>query len=190
MIISGIVAWGSRNSEFIVYLSLLILLGWVILKIHQRVKFPQLLLWLLSIWGLVHMMGGMFVMPSTQDVLYNYWLLPGLLRYDQLVHAFGFGISTYACWLCLKAIQPKATPTGGPLSLILFAGLGLGALNETIEFSLTLILPKTNVGSFNNLGWDLIFNLVGGLIALAFIRISEQRNLLASNQASERIKLL
>lgn len=171
MVISGVVAWFSGNSEFMIYLFLLIFLSGVILKIHRRVGFPQLLLWAFSLWGLAHMMGGTFIVASTRDILYNYWLLPDFVRYDQLVHAGGFGVTAWACWLCLKAIQPETLPTAGPLSLALFASLGLGALNETIEFLLTLILPETNVGSFSNLGWDLVFNLLGGLAAITIIRL-------------------
>lgn len=172
MIFSGIIAFTTSNPEFAVYLLLLVILGIIILILHDRVNLPQSLLWCFSIWGLAHMMGGMLTIPETNDVLYNYWLIPDFLRYDQLIHAFGFGITTWACWLCLRAIQPKAHPTSGPLSLVLFAGLGLGALNETIEFSLTLLLPKTNVGDYNNIGWDLVFNLIGGLIAVITIRMT------------------
>jgi hypothetical protein len=141
------------------------------MAIHHRVHFPLSLLWAFSFWGLAHMMGGTYHVPGTNEVLYNYWLIPDLLRYDQLIHAYGFGISAFACWLGLKAMQPGIRPTAGPLSLSLLASLGLGALNETIEFSLTLFLSETNVGGFNNLGWDLIFNLLGALIAVSLIRI-------------------
>lgn len=175
LVMSGFAAWAGGNSEFLVYLSLLVLLSAVILKIHSKVNFPLALLVAFSIWGLAHMMGGIYIVSSTEDVLYNYFLIPGLLKYDQLIHAYGFGITTYACWICLKAIQPKVRSTAGPLSLALFASLGLGALNETIEFSLTLMLPKTNVGSFSNLGWDLVFNLLGALIAVTMIRDSSPK---------------
>ena len=146
-------------------------MGTITLIIHRRVQFPLILLWALSVWGLLHMMGGLYVLRKTDDVLYNFWLISGILRYDQLIHAYGFGIATWACWLCLKAIQPALKPTIGPLSLALFAGLGLGAMNETVEFFATLLISETNVGDYANVGWDLVFNLFGGLIAVAIISI-------------------
>jgi uncharacterized membrane protein YjdF len=170
MIISGIHAGMTENSEFIFYLIVMIIMGVLTLLIHRRVQFPLILLWALSLWGLLHMMGGMYVLQRTDDVLYNYWIIPGFLRYDQLTHAYGFGIATWACWICLKAIHPDLKPTTGPLSLVLFAGLGLGAFNEIVEFFATLLFPKTNVGDYTNVGWDLVSNLIGGLIALALIR--------------------
>jgi uncharacterized membrane protein YjdF len=171
MTVSGLNAWLTGNSEFIFYLLLLLVMGTITLIIHRRVQFPLILLWALSVWGLLHMMGGLYVLRKTDDVLYNFWLISGILRYDQLIHAYGFGIATWACWLCLKAIQPALKPTIGPLSLALFAGLGLGAMNETVEFFATLLISETNVGDYANVGWDLVFNLFGGLIAVAIISI-------------------
>lgn len=170
LILSGIQAGMTGNSEFIFYLILMVIMGVLTLLIHRRVQFPLILLWALSLWGLLHMMGGMYVLQRTDDVLYNFWVIPRFLRYDQLTHAYGFGIATWACWICLRAIRPGLKPTAGPLSLVLFAGLGLGAFNETVEFFATLLLPKTNVGDYTNVGWDLVFNLIGGLIALTLIR--------------------
>ena len=39
--------------------------------------------------------------------------------------------------------------------------MGLGALNEVIEFFLTLTLPETNIGGYISTGWDLVSNLAG-----------------------------
>ncbi|MDA7881669.1 DUF2238 domain-containing protein [Akkermansiaceae bacterium] len=169
MIISGIQARNTGNQEFVFYLLVLIILAALIFLVDRRVCLPLALLWGLSVWGLLHMMGGMIVLPGESEVLYNYWLLPGFLRYDQLVHAYGFGLATWACWRCLGAIQPALKATPGTLLLVMLAGLGLGAVNETIEFFATLFLPDTNVGDYANTGWDLVFNLIGSLIAIVAI---------------------
>jgi hypothetical protein len=39
--------------------------------------------------------------------------------------------------------------------------VGLGALNELIEFTAALIMAQTNVGGYLNTGWDLVANFVG-----------------------------
>jgi hypothetical protein len=49
-------------------------------------------------WGLVHMAGGLIAVPETwpvngeHRVLYSLWLIPDLLKYDHVVHAYGFGV--------------------------------------------------------------------------------------------------
>ncbi len=48
--------------------------------------------------------------------------------------------------------------------------MGLGAMNELVEFAATKLLPGTNVGGYDNTGWDLVANLVGCVIAAAAIR--------------------
>ena len=49
--------------------------------------------------------------------------------------------------------------------------MGLGALNEIIEFFAVLNLSNTNVGGYFNTGWDLVANLVGCLIASLIIAV-------------------
>ena len=55
------------------------------------------------------------------------------------------------------------------------AGMGFGALNEVIEFFAVMLLPKTNVGDYENTGWDLVANLVGATVAATTIRIVWKR---------------
>lgn len=47
--------------------------------------------------------------------------------------------------------------------------MGFGAANEVIEFLATIILPETNVGGYENTGWDLVANFVGSLLAAVVI---------------------
>lgn len=94
MVISGIYAQMTVNKEFVFYLVVLVIMAGLILLVHRRVKFPLVLLTCLSIWGLLHMMGGMIVLSGKSEVLYNFWIVPDLVRYDQLIHAYGFGIAT------------------------------------------------------------------------------------------------
>lgn len=170
LIISGFYSWSSNNDEFIIYLALILTLIPITLTVYQKVKFPIIILWLLSLWGLLHMMGGIYLVPQTGEVLYNFWLSKPYLKYDQLIHAYGFGLCTWIIWFCLQSFQPKIKATAGPLSTALLAGLGLGAVNETIEFFASLLIEETNVGGYNNIGWDLVFNLIGGLIVIVLIR--------------------
>jgi hypothetical protein len=47
--------------------------------------------------------------------------------------------------------------------------MGLGATNEVIEFIATRLMD-TNVGGYENTGWDLVANAVGAGLAVVLIR--------------------
>ncbi len=49
------------------------------------------------------------------------------------------------------------------------------AVNEVVEFIATITLPGTNVGGYENTGWDLVANLVGCLIAVIAVFIHDKR---------------
>ena len=48
--------------------------------------------------------------------------------------------------------------------------IACSGLNEVIEFIAVLTFPNTNVGGYENTGWDLVANLVGTIIAALVIR--------------------
>jgi hypothetical protein len=48
--------------------------------------------------------------------------------------------------------------------------MGFGALNEVVEFIATRFM-ETNVGDYENTGWDLVANLAGAAIAAVGIRL-------------------
>jgi hypothetical protein len=47
--------------------------------------------------------------------------------------------------------------------------MGVGAINEVVEFLSTLVLAETHVGGFANTGWDLVFNMFGATVAAAWL---------------------
>ena len=66
-------------------------------------------------------------------------------------------------------------PGLGVLILCAAAGMGFGALNEVVEFIAVLTIPNTNVGGYENTGWDLVANLTGPVIAVLSIRLGNGR---------------
>ena len=119
-------------------------------------------------------MAGGLVHVGESGVLYNLWLIPPALRYDQLVHAYGFGVSTWVCWQALRrrlAAGGDARPTFGVVLLCVLGAMGLGALNEVIEFMATRLMPETNVGDYVNNAVDLVFNATGAAIAGVIILV-------------------
>jgi hypothetical protein len=179
MLVALVASLRGHSGEFLAYIVVMVVLLVVVAVVHLRVGLATATLWGLSLWGLAHMAGGLMPVPASwpiegkSHVLYNLWLVPGLLKFDQLVHAYGFGIVTWVCWQGLRGAFAgrgvTARPTIGLLTLCVAAGMGLGAANEVVEFIATRVLPETSVGGCENTGWDLVSNTVGCLIAAVLI---------------------
>lgn len=173
------------NYEFIYYGLVMLVLVAAVGVLHFRVNFPMFVLWGLALWVLVHMGGGTIPIPESvtepgaPPVLYNLRVLPWLPKYDQVVHCYGFFVSTLACWRALVVMTHGSggtlRPTIGAISAAALMGNGLGALNEVIEFVATQIMPGTNVGGYENTGWDLLSNLMGTILASLLIRVATPR---------------
>ncbi len=179
MIVAFISSVNMKNTEFLFYFIVMCLLIAAVTAIHIKVRLHIAALWGLSLWGLAHMAGGLMTIPESwpingeSHVLYNWWIIPGRLKYDQVVHAYGFGLVTWICWQSLKgAFENRGIslkPTFGLLVLCTAGGMGFGAMNEVVEFIATLAIPGTNVGGYQNTGWDLISNLTGSLLSAILI---------------------
>ena len=172
------------NLEFLYYIAVMIGLIGTVWVVNRYVGLTAGVLWGLSLWGLAHMAGGLLLAPSgwpvsaDSRVLYTLWLIPDRLKYDHVVHAYGFGMTTWVCWQGLRAAIRRrggiVAPTVGLMVLSATAGLGFGALNEVVEFVATLAMPETNVGGYLNTGWDLVANLFGATVAVTLIWLYER----------------
>ena len=175
-------AWGGGNHEFQFYIVTMALFIIAVTQIHRYVRLSPGVLWGLSAWGAAHLAGGMVTIPPEwpaegAPVLYNWWLIGHGLKFDQMVHAYGFGMVTWTCWQGLRwaiahrwAVAPaRVRPTAGLLVLCVAAGMGFGALNEVVEFIATLCVRDTNVGGYINTGWDLVSNLAGSTLTALLI---------------------
>ncbi len=173
----------SGNTEFLYYGGSLIIITLGIVLFDRNVRLPIMVLWGLFVWLILHLAGGMIKVPEsavdtgmTNYTLYNVRLAPWLPRYDQCVHAFGFFVSSLAAWRGLFVASKRTMqPTFGPRIAAGLIGMGCGGVNEVIEFIATRIMPNTNVGGFENTGWDLVSNMVGCIVAMLTIRFFHAR---------------
>lgn len=176
--IAGFSIWflSTGNLEFIWYIvTMAVMIGLVGLNL-RRAEFPGPLLAALSLWGLAHMAGG--GIPVGDSVLYSKVLIPlagsgelVVLKYDQVVHAFGFGVTAWLLWHLMQRHYPQ---TRGSWTLPVYAAvgaMGLGAVNEIIEFMAVLAIPDTNVGGYYNTALDLVFNATGAVIAVVVLSV-------------------
>jgi len=174
-----IIALRRSNYEFLLYVVvILIVAAWIVWK-QRKIRFDRAILWGLTIWGLLHMAGGNLRVGG--DVLYGLTLIPliprlDILRYDQLVHTFGFGVVTLLCHHLLRPYLRERIDRWGTLSfLIVLMGSGFGAFNEIIEFVTVLAMPETGVGGYENTLLDLVFNLIGGILAVVWLACQRKR---------------
>ncbi|MCC6675739.1 MAG: DUF2238 domain-containing protein [Phycisphaerales bacterium] len=176
MLVFGGWAVATGNHEFLFYAAIMLGLIGMVLLLDRQVTFSPLVLWGLATWGLLHMAGGTVPIPQSVTEpgglpkLYSLRVVPWFIKYDQFVHAFGFGVATLAAWEGLRAATGYRRGPGFGLAILLVCiGMGLGALNEVVEFTATRIMPETNVGGYVNTGWDLVSNLTGCVLAVAWL---------------------
>ena len=100
-----------------------------------------------------------------------------LWRYDQLVHIWGFGVCTLVAFSLLRhsLVNPERHPMSVGIVLIM-AGLGMGALNEIIEFLVSQCVPQSGVGGYINTSLDLCADLLGAYLGLLYIRMRYWRS--------------
>lgn len=172
------------NAEFLWYVAVMVGLVIFIGTTLHRSRFSLPLLWALSVWGLLHMAGGGVRMGD--GVLYAQVLIPfvidgekTILKYDQFVHAYGFGVAALAL---LSIFRRWVGTSVGPRALAataVLASMGLGVINEIVEFSAVVALSNTGVGGYYNTALDLVFNTLGALLAVggyyAFRRLRSPR---------------
>lgn len=166
LIFSGL-SLKNQNYEFFYYVIALLIILVLLWRHHNKEKLSLGLLWALSLWGLLHLMGGNIPIGNG-EILYYLQLLP-FLRYDQFVHFYGFGVATILAYELLAPFLKKSATWPLTALLLVMVGTGFGAFNEVVEFLATQIFAETNVGDYVNNMMDLVFNLLGALGALLLI---------------------
>lgn len=169
-----------QNYEFLWYVGIFMFFFIAVLFSSRKIKFDYIVLWGLSLWGFLHMMGGSLIVNG--DVLYNLHLINiidrggefFILKFDQFVHFYGFGVATLVGYALLKPNLDKIHSKRVVYIITILVGMGFGALNEVLEFIATVIFPGTNVGGYVNNALDLVFNMFGAICAVGFIELRER----------------
>jgi len=162
---------GNGNVEFIIYVGVIIAIFAGTLAFHKIVKFPVWMLWMLSVWGLMHVLGGAVAIGD--HVLFAHQIYPFLdlgdefyiLKYDQVVHGYLYGLVAVMSYY---AVKQSFSIISGSLMLATVAVLvsvGISGLNEIMEFLISLFMVN-GVGGYNNTMLDMCFNLTGAIAAI------------------------
>ena len=163
------------NYEFLIYVGVIVTALILIIMSISKVNYSLSTLVGLSIWALMHLAGSS--VSINDKILYElmFFKIPAdlpILRYDQVVHIIGFGVCTLLAYDLIKNRLKSDTRLSLSISIVLvMAGLGIGAVNEILEFIVTLIVPEVGVGGYINTSLDLCADLLGALLALPYIKI-------------------
>jgi len=169
-----------KDYEFLWYVVVLVFFFLLIgLTLHKS-KFDYLTLWGLSIWGLLHMAGGGLIVNG--NVLYALKIIhlfnigdTYVLKFDQFVHAFGFGVTVLVVWHLLKPYLNNKTNYKIIYPLLVAISMGAGALNEIVEFMAVVAFPQTGVGGYYNTALDLVSNMFGAIIGVCIVHFRRKK---------------
>ena len=170
----GVYYVSKMNYEFIIYLSVVLAAFTAVALSFKRVRYTIDILVGLTVWAILHMAGGAVNIGDVR--LYELILFPlsdklPIFRFDQFVHIWGFGTTTLLCYHLLKP-SLKSEASGFSLWMtVAMAGLGIGAVNEILEFFVTLAVPESGVGDYINTSLDLIADIIGAIIAVFIVKL-------------------
>jgi hypothetical protein len=178
MVVTAIVGFGvygfaTGAPSTVAYLLSVVAVGFVIRRFrHDPIPGPLAIG--LAVAAAVHLAGGLVRVGD--DVLYNASigthvasLHTHVLQYDHFAHAFATFVGTLTLWTLLAPPTSSVSTRRGLIVLCVLAGLGVGGINETIEFLATIAHAGAGVGGYTNTGWDLVSNLLGATAAGAVI---------------------
>lgn len=167
------VAYLQRNNEFLyyslLYLCLLLVVYFVQRAYRFRLQLPGILLLGFAVFGVAHVLGALVRIDGIR--LYDIGF--GYLHYDNLVHSLGSFLITVASFnLLFPYLHERIRGVRLYLFLLLLLiSLGIGSLNEIIEFSAFRLFGAEGVGGYVNNAFDLVFNLLGALVGCAAIAL-------------------
>lgn len=162
----------SLNYEFLAYVATIAVVTALLFGTLRYSRFPSYILAGVTFWGLLHMLGGS--VQTVDGVLYAYRIFPFLdgggefyiLKYDQVVHAFLYGIVGLMFLHLLREVVGIKTHRIFIAATAIFAAAGFSIVNEIVEFIAAVNIPENGVGGYHNTVLDMIFNLGGAAIAI------------------------
>lgn len=172
----------SGKYDFMPYIGIQVILTIAVFIAHRSVHYAVPMLWALSIWGLLNLLGGIIPLPpallahSAGGFLGDLWVVKGYLTLDKCVHVYGFAVATWFSWQTLCNIihsryQRRLMPSLGLLLIVITSSIGYGAVVEVVEFLVSSLFHPDEMDSYQNTGWDMIANSVGALVASVIIRL-------------------
>ncbi len=172
LLLGGVYFLRDLNLEFVIYVGVIVAIFAGVAATLRSTQFPAWMLWLLSIWGLLHILGG--AVETRDGVLFAYRIYPFLdyggdfyvLKYDQVVHGYLYGLVAVLSYHTLRVPLGITGRTGLVALAATMISLGISGLNEIMEFLIAVTVDRNGVGGYENAMLDLIFNLSGAVIGV------------------------
>ena len=175
-----------RNYEFMAYIGVIVVLVALVAGFQHRIHFPHFILWMFSVWGLLHMLGGGLRLSSGMVLyrwipieLYNAHDILGefvILKFDQILHFYIYFAMSFVLAHVLARITNKEVKPLYFYFFVVIGSMGLSVVNELIEFTAVIISPNTGVGGYYNTLLDLLFNTFGAITG-AFVDYAYRKTL-------------
>jgi putative membrane protein len=169
---TGVYFLSNRNNEFIIYTGLIVVVMSGAFLTLRYSRFPVWMLWALSFWGLMHILGG--AVHIGDHVLFAQRLYPFIdlggefyiLKYDQVVHAYLFGLLAIMSYHLFRNVFAVRGHKVAVFVMSIMVSLGVSSMNEIMEFFISITM-ENGVGGYENTMLDFCFNLGGAVIALS-----------------------
>ena len=166
ILIFTLIAVTNKNYEFLYYTGVILALIAYIIWFNKKFPLSTSIIAGLSLIAALHIFGGNIHIDGIR--LYDIWFIGNLLRYDNFVHLVATFIVTLVAYSLLAPYLDKKIKLNKiVLSVILILiALGVGAINEIIELlAVVLFGAAKEVGDYMNNAIDLVYNLLGSLLA-------------------------
>jgi len=182
-LIVGMFSWHylqAANYEFLAYAGSIAMIIVLLYGTLRWSRFPTYIILGITIWGLMHMLGGS--VQTTDGVLYAYRIYPFfdgggefyVLKMDQVIHAYLYGVVGLMFLHLLREVIGIKTHSVLVAVIAVFAAAGFSIINEIIEFWAAVNIPDNGVGGYHNTVLDMIFNLGGALVAVTLARVLQK----------------
>ena len=171
VLIFSISALFTENDEFFYYTLLMGVLIYIVLVINQRMHFAPFIVINLSLIGFLHLLGGNAYIGTVR--LYDFYFVPGLIKYDNLIHVYGTFIVTLVLYSMVSVYLNRELIRNRcwviAVALVLMA-IGVGTINELVEFFAVVYFDAAEqVGDYFNNSLDLLFNTIGAIMATVIL---------------------
>jgi len=163
-----------KNWEFLFYAASLIILLILVTISDKKFNYPKIALYGLGSWLLLHLLGGMAKIGDTR--LYDFMLINiigepyQILKYDQFVHFYCYFVAAFFVYSIIRSFSKKDSSFTVIAFITVIASVGIGGINEIIEFAAVVIVNSNGVGGYYNTAIDLVANTLGALAALPFLK--------------------
>ena len=137
-----------QNQEFLFHSLTLILLMSLVFLLDKYFNFALIGLWGFNLWMVLLLEGGLATVVGVS--LYALELLPIVgepyynLKYDQLVHVYCYVVIAIVAYEVLAQLLTKSSALT-TASLTVLMAMGIGALNEMVEFIAVIAVGSTGV---------------------------------------------